>query len=72
MKTNLSKVPAWVIEKNYGRGTINTAACILAIQSGSAAVARDTAKAVLVAWQNTELFGGCSGGEFWVAKSLMA
>lgn len=65
---NLKKIPAWVIEKNYGPGSINAAACILSIQAGSAAVVRETAKAVLVHWDNTELFHGCAGGEFWVPK----
>lgn len=69
---NLNSVPAWVIEKKYGRGTMATAAAILAIQVGSAAVKRETAKAVLVEWGNTELNAGSSGGEFWVPKSVMA
>lgn len=69
--TNLNTIPAWIIEKNYGKGTIDTTACILAIQSGSAAIVRETAKAILVNWGNTELAGGCAGGEFWCAKSLM-
>lgn len=69
---NLKNIPAWVIEKNYGRGSIDTSACILALQAGSAAVVKETAKAVLVNWGNTELLQGCAGGEFWVAKSLLA
>lgn len=69
---NLNNVPAWVIEKRYGRGTMATAAAILALQAGSAAVKRETAKAVLVEWGNTELMAGPSGGEFWVPKSVMA
>lgn len=70
---NLNKIPAWVIEKNYGPGSINAAACILSIQAGSAAVVRETAKAVLVHWDNTEPSYRCAGGEFWVPKiELMA
>lgn len=68
---NLGNVPAWVIEKRYGRGTMATAAAILALQTGSAAVKRETAKAVLIEWGNTELISGSSGGEFWVPKSVM-
>lgn len=69
---NLSSIPAWVIEKRYGCGSVATGAAILAIQAGSAAVKRETARAVLVEWGNTELVGGPSGGEFWVPKSVMA
>ena len=69
---NLNGIPAWVIERKYGRGTMATAAAILAIEAGSAAIARETEKAVLVEWGNMELNGGPAGGEFWVPKSLMA
>ena len=69
---NLKSIPAWVIEKTYGRGTMSTAACILSLQAESAAVVRETEKAILVNWDNTELSKGVSGGEFWVAKSLMS
>lgn len=68
----LDSIPAWVIEKKYGRGSVDAAACILALQSGSAAVVRETAKAILVNWGNTELAQGCAGGEFWVPKSVLA
>ena len=68
---NLNGIPAWVIEKRYGRGSMATAAAILAIQAGSAAVKRETAKALLVEWGNTELLAGPAGGEFWVPKSVM-
>ena len=69
---NLNSIPAWVIEKRYGRGSMATGAAILAIQAGSAAVKRETEKAVLVEWGNTELIEGPAGGEFWVPKSMMA
>lgn len=70
--TNLKKIPAWIIESRYGRGTMATAAAILAIDAGSAAVKRETTKAILVSWGNTELVAGPAGGEFWVPKSVMA
>lgn len=70
--TNLSNIPAWVIEKEYGRGSVATAAAILSIDAGSAAVKHETAKAVLVEWGNTELAAGPSGGEFWCPKSVIA
>lgn len=70
--TNLKSIPSWVIEKKYGSGSVSTAACILSIGAGSAWVERETPKAVLVGWSNTELMQGGSGGEFWVAKSLLA
>ena len=72
MTKDLSSIPAWVIEKRYGRGSAATAAAILAIQAESAAIVRETAKAILVSWGNTELVEGPAGGEFWAPKSAMA
>lgn len=70
--TNFNNIPSWVIEKRYGRGTLTAGACILAIDAGHVWVERETAKAILVGWQNTELMScKVGGGEFWVAKSLL-
>lgn len=68
---NLKAIPAWVIRKAC-RAKYAEAACILSIDSGTACVVRETAKAILVEWHNTEL-ECCKvcGGEFWVAKSLL-
>lgn len=70
-KYNLARIPGWVITKKYGYGTMDTAAAILALGAGSAAVVRETEKAILVEWGNTELIAGACGGKFWVAKSLI-
>ena len=71
MSYRLDSVPAWILDRAYGCGSKSEAACILALHAGSAAVAAETPKAVLVEWQNTELFEGPSGGEFWCPKSLL-
>ena len=68
---DFSSIPYWVIEKNHGHNKWAVAACLLAIDAGSIAVVRETPKAVLVEWGNTELIHGPAGGEFWVAKSLI-
>ena len=68
---DMNKIPAWVIKKNC-RSKYADAACILAIQDETACFTRETPKAVLFEWSNTSL--NCchvSGGQFWVAKSLL-
>ena len=68
---DIRKIPSWVIGKNcYSKYA--DAACITAIQDGTACFVRETEKAVLFSWHNQGLM--CckvSGGEFWVAKSLL-
>lgn len=68
---DMNKIPAWVIKKNC-RSKYADAACILAIQDETACFIRETPKAVLFEWSNMSL-NGChvSGGQFWVAKSLL-
>lgn len=68
---NLTTVPAWVLEKKYGRTSMTTAAAILALQAGTAAVKKETANAVLIEWDNTQLNTGAIGGEFWCPKSVL-
>ena len=68
---DMTKIPAWVIKKNC-HAKYADAACILAIEDGTACFVRETAKAVLFEWSNMSLM--CchvSGGQFWVAKSLL-
>lgn len=68
---DMNKIPAWVIKKNC-RAKYADAACILAIQDKTACFIRETPKAVLFEWSNMSLM--CckvSGGQFWVAKSLL-
>lgn len=68
---DMNKIPAWVIKKNC-RSKYADAACILAIQDETACFIRETAKAVLFEWSNTSLTScKVSGGQFWVAKSLL-
>lgn len=68
---NMNKIPAWVIKKSC-RSKYADAACILAIQNETACFIRETPKAVLFEWSNMSL-NSChvSGGQFWVAKSLL-
>lgn len=68
---DMNKIPTWVIEKNC-HAKYPTAACVLAILDGTACFTRETSKAVLFEWSNMSL--NCchvSGGQFWVAKSLL-
>lgn len=68
---DMNKIPAWVIKKNC-RSKYADAACILAIQDKTACFVRETAKAVLFEWSNMSLMScHVSGGQFWVAKSLL-
>lgn len=68
---DMNKIPAWVIEKNC-HAKHAAAACVLAIEDETACFIRETLKAVLFEWSNMSL--NCchvSGGQFWVAKSLL-
>lgn len=68
---DMTKIPAWVIKKNcYAKYA--DAACVLAIEDGTACFVRETSKAVLFEWTNMSLMCcNVSGGQFWVAKSLL-
>lgn len=68
---DIRAIPAWVIARNC-RAHLAEGACILAIEDGTACFIRETAKAVLFEWSNTSLTScKISGGQFWVAKSLL-
>ena len=68
---DMNNIPAWVISRNC-RARLADSACILAIQDGTACFIRETAKAVLFEWENTSLVScPVSGGQFWIAKSLL-